>query len=256
MEEVDAQGPRKINLNKSDTSSEEFADKETKGLQIMRNDSVNLEIIHQAADCKETIKLSYDRKSAQAQKDLSKKSYASTKLMQMSFNKLILQYSNPAALFCQVNPMSSKNKELTQFEILQFTMPFFEILPWIQPESDNKFRSMSYTSKRSLFAKKLTIEQELLALKENSGLESRILDKKVINQLQAKIFSPHLISNNTLLSFQLVSMIDVFRVFYQDNKQHAKFYFKFDPEENEEPINPDKIQELPPMKRSHSSIAP
>ena len=71
----------------------------------------------------------------------------------------------------------------------------------------------------------------------------------MIDQLQAKIFSPHLISNNTVLNFQefeedghLVSLIDIFRVFDEHNKQNAKFYFKFDPEEYQNQLNAGKIQ--------------
>ena len=105
---------------------------------------------------------------------------------------------------------------------------------------------------RSSFCQALKMPQELKALKQKTGVESRMLDRRVIDQLQAKIFSPHLISNNTVLHFQafvddgqLVSLIDILRVFYEDNKQQAKFFFKFDPEEYEEHSSQDKVLELP-----------
>ena len=82
------------------------------------------------------------------------------------------------------------------------------------------------------------MNSENQAILPKPGIESRDLDKKVIDILQAKIFSPHLISNNTVLNFKafkedgnLVSLIDIFRIFYQGNKQSAKFYFKIDSEE-------------------------
>ena len=227
---------------------------------MIRNESVDVLANELADDCKEMIKLSYDRNSAFGQKDFSKKSYPTTKQLQMSFNELVVEHSYPAVVLCQVNELNSRNKELTQFEILQLTMPFIEMMPQIAQKNDTKFRSISICSKRQMFSKKLTIAQELQALKQKSG-ESRVFDKKVIDQLQAKIFSPHLISNNTVLNFQafvddghLVSLIDIFRVFYQDNKQHAKYFFKFDPEEYEEHNNQDRIQEIPVMQRSRSVI--
>ena len=79
-----------------------------------------------------TIKLSHDCVSAYAIKDKDySESYPNTKFLQMSFNELLLQHSDPAALMCQVNSLNSQNKDLTQFEVLQFTMPFIEMLPKI-----------------------------------------------------------------------------------------------------------------------------
>ena len=77
-----------------------------------------------------------------------------------------------------------------------------------------------------------------------TATESRIFDKKIIDKLQAKIFSPHLISNSTAFSFQafydsdrLVSLIDILKIFSDDNKQQSKFYFKFCPEEYHDYLN-------------------
>ena len=52
-------------------------------------------------------------------------------MLQVGFNDLIIQYSDPATLLCQVNALSSKKNELTQFEILQIAKPFLEMLPKI-----------------------------------------------------------------------------------------------------------------------------
>ena len=50
-----------------------------------------------------------------------------------------------------------------------------------------------------------------------------------------------MISNNTVLNFQefddngrLLSLIEVIKIFNQDREQHAKYYFKFCPEEYED----------------------
>ena len=171
-------------------------------------------------------------------------------MLRLSLNDMIMKHSDPAVMICKVNPLSSKNNNLMQFEILQFTKAFLEIMPKIAPKFEPRKRSLSIDSKSSSLSNSMMMGQELLALKQKSGIESRILDKRLIDQLKAKIFSPHLISNNTVFNFQtfaddghLVCLIDIFRVFYEDNKQNARFYFKFDPGEYEEHVNAHTIQE-------------
>ena len=159
-------------------------------------------------------------------------------MLQMSFNQLILQHSDPAAMMFQVNSLDSKNAELTQFEILQFTAPFIEMLPKIEFEDEARKRAISITSLESVLSQKLAIDSEEYSSMQRPRGEGQIHDKQVVGKLQAKIFSPHLISNNTVLNFQafkddgnLVSIIDILRIFNEGNKHHAKFYFKFSPDE-------------------------
>ena len=92
-----------------------------------------------------------------------------------------------------------------------------------------------------MLSKRLMVSSENQASMQMTATESRIFDKRIIEQLQAKMFTPHLISNSMALSFQesnddgnLLSLMEIMKIFSEDNKQFARFYFKFCPEEYED----------------------
>ena len=124
-----------------------------------------------------------------------------------------------------------------QFDILQFTSNFFEALPLADKVYERK-RLRSVDEKRSMLRKPLTKEKNTYFNSTSEAfLDPRnpISINELVDQLSSQVFSPHLISNSTKLSFQehfdnkeLLSLMDIMRVFNKSQNQISTYFFKYD----------------------------
>ena len=149
--------------------------------------------------------------------------FSSINEVQQRFDSVLYQTNQPMALLCKPNVIKSKNAAFIQFEILQYSTNFFEKLPFdkqkqphIAVDDSNNLRSSPNSRNSNLFFQ-----------------PNRHSDKKCIENLTAKLFTPHLITNSTVLHFQKfhdddlkVSLLDIISVFTQSQKDFSSYFFK------------------------------
>ena len=162
---------------------------------------------------------------------LMDKSYQSITSLQLDFDEIVQQHFKPAAMLCKINELVSDQNAVNQIEVLQFDLKFIQVLP-----SNQLFDPRCHPRKRNSMTDIFNGMR-----KARSISDFKVRNETITALFQTKMFSPHLISNATNLTFQkfinqkdLVSLAKVIQTFHRNNKKQAKYFFKFDPDENQE----------------------
>ena len=164
--------------------------------------------------------------------------YASLAMVQTHFDEILQRSHQQPSLLCKIT--KQKDKAMMQFDILQFNNSFFEALPLGDKEYERN-RVKSVAVKRSMLRKPIT-QQSSTLFKSSAVVHldpaNGVNKNQIVDQLSWHIFRPHLISNSTKLSFQehfdnkeLLSLMDIMRVFNKSQNQISTYYFKYDASE-------------------------